>query len=156
MRTHTPLAEILRDWPAFLNDVFREDLGDNELLDASDPLDRRLNLLGQILANPKARHSAKLVVTCPQGDPMLRVYIVEGEAMFVPARTLQFGVTFDPGAVPDQESSKITWAADQIRQQIAQTGKTVQAQCQHRFREIPRQWLLDRLAEGRHGATFAD
>ena len=98
---------------------------------------------------------------------MLRVYVIEGEPVFVSARTLQIGITIpevqahDPSRrlsfqnVAEGEHG-VDWAFDQIRRQIAQTEDTVRAQCQHRYREIPRQWLLDRLAEGRHGAVFAE
>jgi hypothetical protein len=155
MKMHISMATVLRDWPAFLTDIFCEDLGEGEVFLASDALDRRLATLGRILANPKTKNAARLVVTCPQGDPMLRVYIIEGEPMFVPARTLQFGLNF-PEIEGPEEDLGLEWAADQIRRQVAQTEDTVQAQCKHRFRQIPRQWLLDRLEEDRHGAVFAD
>src|ERR1039458_9225154 len=152
MRQHWPFSEVLRDWPAFLNDIFRDDLSEGDFFVASDPLDRRLATLGRILANPKAKDSATFVVTCPQGDPMLRVYVIEGEPVFVSARTLQIGITI-PEVQAHDPSRRLSfqnvaegehgddWAVDQIRRQIAQTEHTVRAQCQHRYREIPRQWL---------------
>jgi hypothetical protein len=167
MKQPPSYVELLRDWPAILNDIFREDLGEGDFFVASDPLDRRLATLGRIVANPKTRHAAMFVVSCPQGDPMLRVYLIEGEPMFVPARTSQFGIIIPEVPVHDhsrrlsfQNAAEgehgVDWAADQIRRLVAQTEDTVQAQCQHRYCRIPRQWLLDRLEEGRHGAVFAD
>jgi hypothetical protein len=157
MKTHMSMADILRDWPAFLNNIFYKDLSEGDFFDrsASGPLDRRLATLGRILANPKTRHAATLVVSCPQGDPMLRVYLVEGEPMFVPARTLRFGLS--RSEIEDSEGALgVDWAVFQIRRRVAQTEYAVRAQCNHRYRRIPRQWVLDRLEEGRHSAVFAD
>ena len=148
------MANILSDWPAFLDRALLDDPDD--FFVASDALDRRLATLGRILANPKTKNAARLVVTCPRGDPMLRVYIIEGEPMFVPALTLQLGLNADPGTVPDEERRRIAWAADQLRRQIAQMGDTVQAQCKHRFRQIPRGWLLARIEDDSTGAIFDD
>lgn len=162
MKAKLSMADILRDWPAFLDRVFLDDPDD--FFVASDALDRRLATLGRILANPKTKNAARFVVTCPRGDPMLRVYIIEGEPMFVPALTLQLGLNAgvfylgddDPGTVPDEEPRRVAWAADQLRRQIAQLGDTVQAQCKHRFRQIPRGWLLAHIEAGSAGAIFDD
>jgi hypothetical protein len=170
MRRQRRLSEVLPDRGAAALAAWRagDQASYENLIVGRDELDGYVAILKTLMANPKSRNAARFVVTCPRGHPMGRVYVVKGKTVFVSVtrfdgtniggnaasmrRHPSFGETETrAAALTEQAVEYFDFLNDGQNRHLP-----LRAQCECRFRQIPRQWLLDRLAEGRHGAVFGD
>jgi len=129
----------------------------------AEELNSYISTLQTIMANPRMRNAAKFVVTCPRGHPMGRVYVVKSKAVFVSLTRLdgtnRGGEAASRGRHPSKQWDRL--AARETEQAVEYFDfiydhdfPTVPAQCVCSNQFISRQWLLDRLGEGNHGAVW--